>query len=139
MDHELPMSPIVKPSSLDLLDASSASLSLYQNQPKVSTQKIPHRSVLDSFGPGHSKVPAASVNATNSKDPVETSGSVLQHLDLPYQHNNPSHHLQSSMDHSQCAGQQHSHSWKPSFSPENKSEGRRKRSNNFDFEVDNYI
>ena len=47
---ELPMSPIGKPSSLELLDAS-ASLSFYaDDQPKVSTQKIPHQTHLDSFG-----------------------------------------------------------------------------------------
>ena len=49
---ELPMSPIGKPSTLELLDAS-ASLSFYaDDQPKVSTQKIPHQTHLDSFGLG---------------------------------------------------------------------------------------
>lgn len=51
-DLELPMSPIGKPSTLELLDAS-ASLSFYaEDQPKVSTQKIPHQTHLDSFGLG---------------------------------------------------------------------------------------
>ena len=50
-DLELPMSPIGHPSDLDFLDASSSSLSLYEELPKVSTQKVPHLTVLDSFGP----------------------------------------------------------------------------------------
>ena len=51
---ELPMSPIGEPSSLELLDASASGLSFYAEaeQPKVSTQKIPHRTILNSFGPG---------------------------------------------------------------------------------------
>lgn len=50
---ELPMSPIGEPSSLELLDASTAGLSFYaEEQPKVSTQKIPHKTLLNSFGSG---------------------------------------------------------------------------------------
>ena len=40
MDLELPMSPIEKPSSLDLMDVST--VSLYHDLPRVSTEKIPH-------------------------------------------------------------------------------------------------
>lgn len=57
-DLELPMSPIGNPSSLELLDATSSSLSFYTNeeeQPKVSTQKIPHHTAFHSFGPARPK------------------------------------------------------------------------------------
>ena len=50
-DLELPMSPIGHPSTLDFLDASTSSISLYEDQPKVSTQKLPRHTILDSFGP----------------------------------------------------------------------------------------
>ena len=50
-DLELPMSPIGHPSTLDFLDASISSFSLYEDLPKVSTQKVPRITILDSFGP----------------------------------------------------------------------------------------
>ena len=62
-DMELPMSPIGKTSSLDIMDTSttlSESLRLgaefdarlpMGELPRVSTQKIPHRTILGSFGP----------------------------------------------------------------------------------------
>lgn len=40
MDLELPMSPIEKPSYLDLMDTSN--VSLYHDLPRASTEKIPH-------------------------------------------------------------------------------------------------
>ncbi len=60
------MSPIGKPSNLDIMDTTTCSMHLsgkrktqdmsllmgdYQEPPRVSTQKIPHRTILDSFGP----------------------------------------------------------------------------------------
>ncbi len=51
---ELPMSPIGKPSTLTLLDSSTASsfdLSHFKDLPKVSTQRVPHPTVLQAFGP----------------------------------------------------------------------------------------
>ncbi len=53
---ELPMSPIGKPSTLNFLDTSTISsldLSHYKNQPKVSTQKVPHQTVLRGFAPAN--------------------------------------------------------------------------------------
>ena len=51
----LPMSPIGKPSALDLHDATCdrelPSLFATHGAPRVSTQKIPHHTVLNSFGP----------------------------------------------------------------------------------------
>ena len=52
----LPMSPIGKPSVLDLHDSICNAdllplLPPYSNAPKVSTQKLPHHTALDSFGP----------------------------------------------------------------------------------------
>ena len=51
----LPMSPIGDPSALEFhdtsYDAGSHFRSLYTNAPKVSTQKLPHYTALDSFGP----------------------------------------------------------------------------------------
>ena len=41
-DLELPMSPIANPSVLEFLDTSSASESLYSEQPRVSTMKKPY-------------------------------------------------------------------------------------------------
>ena len=88
-DVELPMSPIERTSSLDLMDTTSASTAAFlfsaggqqghqevggasgdddngegkrrwrgerEELPRVSTQKIPHRTVLDSFGPPMLKV-----------------------------------------------------------------------------------
>lgn len=67
-DVELPMSPINRASSLDLMDTTNATFlsetlcepgdggnggggrSLGE-LPRVSTQKIPHKTILDSFGP----------------------------------------------------------------------------------------
>ena len=62
---ELPMSPIACPSTLEIMDTSALhtercqrigggagwSGGHVQDVPRVSTQKIPHRTVLDSFGP----------------------------------------------------------------------------------------
>lgn len=75
-DLELPMSPIGEPSNLDIMDCSTVlsekrdardhigdgsgggrSLERGMDElPRVSTQKIPHRTVLDSFGPPKIKV-----------------------------------------------------------------------------------
>lgn len=49
MDLELPMSPIEKPSFLDLMDTSN--MSLYHDLPRVSTEKVPPRHCASSrFG-----------------------------------------------------------------------------------------
>lgn len=51
----LPMSPIGKPSALDLHDTTCdrelPSLFTTHGPPRVSTQKLPHHTVLNSFGP----------------------------------------------------------------------------------------
>ena len=51
----LPMSPIGKPSALDLdgttCDRELPSLFTAHGAPRVSTQKLPHHTVLNSFGP----------------------------------------------------------------------------------------
>lgn len=51
----LPMSPITKPSALDLHDTTCdtqlSSLLTTTRAPRVSTQKLPHPTVLNSFGP----------------------------------------------------------------------------------------
>ena len=51
----LPMSPITKPSALDLHDTTCdtqlSSLLTTSRAPRVSTQKLPHPTVLNSFGP----------------------------------------------------------------------------------------
>lgn len=61
LDLTLPMSPIGKPSSLDLMD-TSCSLSFFYSddtQPKVSTQKLPHNTAVDDFCPPVSRDPEA--------------------------------------------------------------------------------
>lgn len=65
-DMELPMSPIDRASSLDLMDTTTNATFLSEiladqgvsgdgrglrEPPRVSTQKIPHQTILDSFGP----------------------------------------------------------------------------------------
>ena len=45
-DLEIPMSPIRKPSTLEFLDSTSD----FMDQPKVSTQKVPHQTVFKRFG-----------------------------------------------------------------------------------------
>jgi len=59
------MSPIARPSTLEIMDTSALHTERcrqigggadwtsghVQDIPRVSTQKIPHRTVLDSFGP----------------------------------------------------------------------------------------
>lgn len=51
----LPMSPISKPSALDLHDTTCdtqlSSLLTTTHGPRVSTQKLPHHTMLNSFGP----------------------------------------------------------------------------------------
>ena len=64
-DLELPMSPIGRSSALDFMDTSTVlsetfdgvrrsgegSGGVTKEPPRVSTQKIPHRTLLESFGP----------------------------------------------------------------------------------------
>lgn len=54
MDLELPMSPIEKPSFLDLMDTST--VSFYHDLPRISTEKLPHLSTSGASGVTSSKV-----------------------------------------------------------------------------------
>ncbi len=70
-DLELPMSPIGHSSSLEFMDTSTVLSETFEKMkssgkdgarepPRVSTQKIPHRTLLESFGPPKIKVSAPS-------------------------------------------------------------------------------
>ena len=76
-DLELPMSPIGQPSTLEIMDTSAIHTERYEKirgsaewsggqhveePPRVSTQKIPHKTLLDSFGP-----PRLQVSSNDSK------------------------------------------------------------------------
>lgn len=84
-DLELPMSPIGKPSTLEIMDTSAVHSERFdrirgdaswsggrtEELPRVSTQKIPHRTLLDSFGP-----PKIRVSPERSARTVDVSVSV---------------------------------------------------------------
>jgi hypothetical protein len=73
-DMELPMSPINRASNLQLMDTTTTNATFLLSEtlhdpgggsgmdsrelPRVSTQKIPHKTILDSFGPPRINVSA---------------------------------------------------------------------------------
>lgn len=83
-DLELPMSPIANPSALELLDTSTATESLYPEQPpRVSTMKKPEVLLLDPYSGSNTTLPSGANKREFSLNHHETVDSIENFTAFP--------------------------------------------------------